>query len=440
MPSMGSDLNANSAAKRGTIGQHKLISAEFIRPFVLVTFLFFLWGVPNNLNDVLIRQFMKSFEITRFKAGLIQSVFYMGYFLFSMPAALLMRKYGYKMGLVTGLVLYGTGALLFWPAALMGEYGYFLFALFVIASGLSFLETGANPFMTQLGDPASAARRLNFAQAFNPFGAIAGALGGTIFIFSGIELTRTQVEVMKAAGTYTGYLRHETLRVVAPYIVLGCIALAWAFLIWRTRFPAIGGEGSTTQNKGSFRTLFRHRHFILAVLAQFFYVGAQVGTWSYFIQYVQDYTHQPEKFAGYLLTGTLVAFGVGRFSSTYLMQFIAPNKLMGLFAVVNIALVGVGVALPGWVGMWSVLLTSFFMSLMFPTIFALGLKDLGPDTKLGGSMIVMGIVGGAVLTPVMGLIATHSMALAMLIPLACYVFIAYFSFIGSRVRGAQYAV
>jgi FHS family L-fucose permease-like MFS transporter len=159
-----------------------------------------------------------------------------------------------------------------------------------------------------------------------------------------------------------------------------------------------------------------------------------VGTWSYFIQYVQDYTHQPEKLAGYFLSGTLVAFGLGRFSATYLMQFVRPNVLMGAYALTNMFLVGVGVACPGWIGLWSIFLTSFFMSLMFPTIFALGLKELGSNTKLGGSMIVMGIVGGAVFTPIMGLIAIHSMARAMLVPLCCYVFIAYFAFIGSKVR------
>jgi len=413
---------------------HKLVPARYVLPFALVTALFFLWGIPNNLNDVLIRQFMKSLEISRFKAGLLQSAFYMGYFLLSMPAALLMRKYTYKAGLVTGLLLYSVGTFLFWPAAISGRYGFFLFALFVIAGGLAFLETGANPFIAQLGDPGTSERRLNFSQAFNPFGAITGALVGSVFIFSGIELNGQQTAAMKLAGTYDAYLRHETMRVVTPYIVLACVTLAWALLMWRTPFPAVGAEQAKGGAKGSFRTLVRHRHFVLAVVAQFFYVGAQVGTWSYFIQYVQDYTRQPEKFAGYLLSATLAVFGVGRFASTYWMKYVRPNVLMGVFALINVALAGIGVALPGWVGLWSVFLTSFFMSLMFPTIFALGLKELGPDTKLGGSLIVMGIVGGAVLTPAMGLIGTRSMALAMLIPLACYAVIAHFSFIGSKVR------
>lgn len=414
-----------------------LFPAGQLVPFVLVTVLFFLWGIPNNLNDVLIRHFMKSFAITRFQAGLVQSAFYMGYFLLAMPAAFLMRRAGYKAGFVIGLVLFGAGAFLFWPAALAGSYGFFLFALFVIASGLSFLETASNPFIAQLGDPDSSERRLNFSQAFNPLGAISGALIGTVFIFSGVELTPQQIAAQQAAHTYQAYLRTETLRVVKPYLVIGAIALIWAVLILRTKFPAIQSEHENQSgDHGHLRDLFRYPHFLFAVVAQFFYVGAQVGTWSYFITYVQDYAHQSEKVAGYFLAGTLVAFGVGRFASAWLMRYINPSKLMGGYCVANIILVALAVLMPGWLGIWCVFLTSFFMSLMFPTIFALGLKGLGPNTKLGGSLLVMAIVGGAVLTPVMGLISekTHSLALAYSVPLLAYLIIALYSFWGSRPR------
>jgi FHS family L-fucose permease-like MFS transporter len=426
------------ASHRGAAGTHKLILPGYTLPFVLVTALFFFWGIPNNLNDILIKQFMKSFEISRFQAGFLQSAFYMGYFLLSMPAALIMKKYSYKTGLVIGLFLYSAGTFLFWPAAIVGQYGFFLFALFVIASGLAFLETGANPFVAVLGDPESSERRLNFSQAFNPLGAVSGVLIGTIFILSGVELTPDQVTAMKAAGQYEGYLRHETMRVVTPYLVLGSIVFIWALLILKTKFPTAADEIHDEANagKGRFRDLFHHRHFILGVVAQFFYVGAQVGTWSYFIQYVQDYTGQPEKVAGYFLTGTLVAFGIGRFSATYLMNFVSPGKLMGLYGIINMALVLVGALRPGWIGVWAVFLTSFFMSLMFPTIFALGIKKLGPNTKLGGSMIVMAIIGGAVFTPIMGLVfeVTRSMATAMLVPFVCYVVITHYAFVGSKVR------
>lgn len=419
-----------------------LFPAGQLVPFFLVTALFFLWGVPNNLNDVLIRQFMKSFALNRLQAGLVQSAFYMGYFVLAMPAALIMRKLGYKAGFIIGLLLFGLGTFLFWPAAIIGKYGFFLLALFVIASGLSFLETASNPFIAQLGDPASSERRLNFSQAFNPLGSISGVLIGTTFIFSGVELDASQIASLKARHLYDAYLQSETLRVVKPYLVLGAIALFWAILIWRTRFPSIQTEQeSSAEDHGRFRDLLHYPHFLLAVVAQFMYVGAQVGTWSFFIQYVQDYTHQPEKVAGYFLTGTLMAFGVGRFTSAYLMQFIAPTKLLGTYAVVNIALVGFGVLKPGWAGLWAVFLTSFFMSLMFPTIFALGLKRLGPNTKIGGSLLVMAIVGGAVLTPIMGLIAEsrHSIATAYLVPLVAYVFVAFYAFAGARARDPEVA-
>jgi FHS family L-fucose permease-like MFS transporter len=303
---------------------------------------------------------------------------------------------------------------------------------------LSFLETGANPFISVLGETPTSEQRLNLAQAFNPLGCIAGVVVGTIFIFSGIELNPAQVATLKTAGTYQAYLQHETLRVVTPYLVLGCIVFVFAVVIMSTKFPKIAEESESAGDapKGGFRELLKYPHFVQGVLAQFFYIGAQVGTWSYFITYVQDYTHLPEKTAGYFLTGTLVVFTIGRFLATYLMKFIEPSKLMGFYSLINIVLVAIGVLLPGWIGLWAVFLTSFFMSLMFPTIFALGLKGLGPNTKIGGSLIVMAVIGGAIFTPIMGRIfeATHSMATAMIVPLICYSFITYYAFVGSKSR------
>jgi FHS family L-fucose permease-like MFS transporter len=409
-----------------------------ILPFILVTALFMFWGIAVNLNDVLIKQFMKSFEISRLAAGFVQTFFFFGYFALAMPAAFVMKKYNYKTGLVIGLFLYATGTFLFWPAAIIGKYLFFLLALFVIASGLSFLETGANPFIATIGDPRTSEQRLNFSQSFNPLGAIIGVLIGTVFIFSGIEHSETEIAALKAAGEYDAYLQSEIMRLVKPYIFIGVVMIIWAFILMRTRFPKLVDEKNNAgeMEKGQFRDLFKYPHFIQGVIAQFFYVGAQVGTWSFYIQYIQDYTGEPEKVAGYFLTGSLVAFGVGRFTATYLMKFIRPHTLMGIYGMINIILVGIGVLFPGWIGLWAVFFTSFFMSLMFPTIFALGIKELGPNTKLGGSMIIMAIIGGAALTPIMGLISdrTGSMALAMLVPLVCYVFITYYSFIGSKIK------
>lgn len=422
--------------KSGQDDSTPLFPRHGMTAFLLVTGLFFLWGIPNNLNDVLIRQFMKSFEITRLQAGLVQSAFYTGYFLFSVPAAMVMRRYGYKSGLLTGLLLYSVGTFLFLPAAHARSYALFLLALFVIASGLGFLETGSNPLIAQMGEPESAVRRLNFSQAFNPLGAITGVLIGTLFIFSGVELKPADILRLKAAGTYDAYLQHETMRVIAPYLVLGVVVLIWAFLIWRTPFPALAGSPDADRDEphGRYSELLRYPHFLLAVLAQFCYIGAQVGTWSYFIQYVQDYTHMPERIAGYFLTGTLAGFGVGRFGSSFWMKRVHPHILMGLFAAANVILVAIGIAFPGWIGLWAIFLTSFFMSIMFPTIFALGLRGLGHNTKAGASLLVMAIIGGAVFTPLIGLVfqASHSMAVAMTVPLLCYVCVALYAFWGSQ--------
>ena len=409
----------------------------YLLPFIMVTILFFMWGIPNNLNGVLIKQFMKSMEISRFQAGLIQSAFYMGYFVLAVPAGILMRRYSYKTGIVSGLLLYSLGCMLFWPAAIIGKYGFFLFALFVIASGLAFLETGANPFIAMMGSPGSSEQRLNFSQAFNPIGSVTGVLLGTIFIFSGIEPGHAEIASMKLSGQYGSFLQNETMRVVKPYIGLAIFALIWAILMMKVKFPKFDTELiSDKEAKGSFRDLLHFPNFWKGVLAQFFYVGAQVGTWSYFIPYVQDYTGQPEKVAGYFLTGTLVAFGVGRFSATWFMRYIRPNMLMGLYSSINVILVAFSILMPGWVGMWAIFLTSFFMSLMYPTIFATSIKGLGENTKIGGSVLVMAIIGGALCTPLMGYIAekTDSMALAMTVPLAAYLYVVWYSFRGSVVK------
>jgi len=421
--------------------QHKIVSKETLLPFVLVTALFFLWALPNNLNDILIPQFMKSFELSRLQAGLVQSAFYLGYFLLAMPAALIMDKYNYKTGLIIGLLLFATGCFLFWPAASAGIYGFFLFALFVIASGLAFLETGSNSFIAVLGDPSTSEHRLNFSQSFNPLGSMTGVLIGTVFIFSGTELSNSQIDVMKQAGTYKPYLHDEIMRVGPPYLVIGSIILLLAFLIWKTKFPVEKKTSNSNGNdKGKLSALIHYPHFLKGIAAQFFYVGAQVGTWSFMIAYLKDYMQKSEKDAGAMLFISLLSFGIGRFVATAIMKRFEPKKLMGAYSIMNVALCATAIFFPGFIGGWALVATSFFMSLMFPTIFALGVKGLGPNTKLGGSMIIMAIIGGAVWTPIMGLISdkTHSMALAMSIPLISYLFIIYYSYLGSKPSGPLY--
>jgi FHS family L-fucose permease-like MFS transporter len=421
--------------------QHKFTTRENLIPFMLVTALFLFWGIPSNSNDILIKQFMKCFELNRLQAGLVQSAYYIGYFIISIPAAMLMRRFSYKVGIVTGLLFFSLGTFMFYPAAHSNHFIYFLLSLFVIATGCGFLETGANPFIARLGDPASSERRLNFSQAFNPIGAVLAVVIGRAFILSGIEPDAKEIASMKLQGIYQQFLERETMRVVTPYMVLGAVVLIWAILIMFTRFPKSAEEKAESGNKskGAFKELLKYPHFVKGVMAQFFYVGAQVCTWSYYIQYVQDYTHQPEKFAAGFLVGTLVAFLVGRFSAAWIMKYIQPGRLMGIYAVINIILVAIGILFPGWIGVWTIFFTSFFMSVMFPTIFALGIKGLGQNTKIGSSFLVMAIIGGAVFTPIMGwiFVITKSMAISMIVPLACYVFISYYAFLGSKPKTLQ---
>jgi len=381
-----------------------------------------------------VQQFKKSFELNVIQAQLVQTAVFLAYFVMAMPAALLMRRFGYKMGLVVGLVTFAIGTLMFWPAAVIGQYTPFLIALFVVGSGSSILETAANPLIAQFGDPATSERRLNFSQAFNPPGTITGALFGTWFIFSGIEKNPAEIASMKAQGTYAAYLHGEILRVVPTYVALGVVVLVLAIFIGRARFPASIDANETGEiappRSGVYGRLLRNPGLMWAVAAQFFYVGAQISTWSSLIFYLKAYTPMTDKAAGYFLTGSLVALAVGRIVSTPLMKFISPAKMIGLYAVLNILLLAVGIVHPGIVGASAILFTSFFMSVMFPTIFALGVKGLGDDTKLGGSFLVMAILGGAIFPPLLGWIAceTGSLALGYLLPAGGYIVVALYAF------------
>jgi FHS family L-fucose permease-like MFS transporter len=306
--------------------------------------------------------------------------------------------------------------------------------LFVVGCGSATLETAANPFIAQFGSPATSAQRLNFSQAFNPPGTITGVLVGTFFIFSGVELSAARAGQMKAAGTYAAYLHTEIMRVVPTYVVLGCLVLLWAVWIAFTKFPVIESEHERSGDKGSFAELLRYPHLWLAVVAQFCYCGAQVSTWSAFIPYVKQYTVATERTAALFLTGNLIALAIGRFVSTGLMRWFSPAKMTGTYALINIALLAVGIVHPGMVGAWAILATSFFMSIMFPTIFALGVHGLGPNTKIGGSVIVMSVVGAGIIPPLLGYIAkqTGSYAEGYSVALLAYFVVAAYGFFGSR--------
>ena len=297
-------------------------SASLLLPLILIISLFFLWGMANNLNDILITQFKKVFTLSDFKAGLVQSAFYTGYFVFSIPAALWMKRFGYKAAVVFGLLLYAFGAFLFYPAAAQREYALFLGALFVIASGLAFLETSANPLIVAMGDPATAERRLNFAQSFNPFGCIAGIVIGREFILSGHEPTVEELGAMSAVQLEQFY-QFESQAVQGPYLAIGCLVLLWALLVFIVKFPRIDKDEAAADGLGSwadYQTLLRKGEFMFGVAAQFFYVGAQVCIWSFLIRYGQEAVPGTgEKTLASYLMGSLVVFMVGRFVATALM-------------------------------------------------------------------------------------------------------------------------
>jgi len=399
--------------------------------FTMVTVLFFLWGMSNNLTDILVQQFKKSFELSTFSAQLVSTANFTGYFCMAIPAALLMRRWGYKTGMVLGLCLFGVGMVLFWPAAVSGKYVPFLIALFAVGCGASVLETAANPFMAQFGPPPTSERRLNFAQAFNPPGTILGVWIGREYIFSGVELTPAQIAEMKANGTYAGYLHTEIMRVVPTYIALGSVVLLFAFALSRMRFPNIQSEHEgQSGGHGSFRGLLHHRQLWFAVGANVLNVGGQICMWSNIIFYMKQYTIVSEKTAANYIIYSLLAMLAGRFVSTPLMKYIAPSKLLGFYGAANVLLMAFAVSRPGWGGAYAIVAASFFLSIMFPTIFALGLKGLGEDTKLGGSMLVMAIVGGALFPLALGGIArsTGSMALGYIVPGLCFAGVSLYGF------------
>jgi MFS transporter, FHS family, L-fucose permease len=388
----------------------------------LVTGLFFLWGMANNLNDVLIAHFRNVFTLTDFQSGLIQSAFYLGYFCFAIPAALTMTRFGYKAGVITGLGLFGTGALLFWPAALAMSYPMFLFALFVLASGLAFLETAANPMVATLGPPEGAERRLNFAQSFNPLGSITGvALGASLILPA-------------TAGEGP-----ETVRnVLLPYSLIAGVVLLWAVLLARTPFPTVATEERSTHPLADFAALLRRPRYLAGVFAQFAYVGAQVGVWSYLIRYVGvALPDLGQRNAAWLLTFSLVLFMLGRFIGTALLTRVRGALLMLIFAAIDAILCKIGAFVGGRIGVAALVATSFFMSIQFPTIFVLSLRDLGPLTKSGSAMLVMAIIGGAAFTALMGLVSdSHSIATAMLVPAGCFVIVALFAMLHLRDRAS----
>jgi len=412
-----------------TAGGHFRGSTPLL-PLVLIVSLFFLWGVANNLNDVLVAQFKKAFTLSDFQAALVQSAFYLGYFIVALPAGAYMRRYGYKSAVVFGLCLYGAGALLFWPAAVYATYAMFLAALFVIACGLAFLETSANPYVTLLGPASSAAARLNLAQAFNPLGSIAGVLIGQHFIFTGVEHTSTELAAM-SAGARDAFMKSEAAAVKLPYLVIGLGVIAWAVVILLTRFPRVASrEEGPLALRGVLKRLLGDGRLLGAIAAQFFYVGAQVAVFSHMIRYTeQTMPGTTDKAAADFVTAGLVCFMVGRFAGAVLMKHLKASRVLALFALANVLLMAVAAFIPGRAGIYALVASSFFMSVMYPTIFALGVEGRDDDErKFASALLVMAIIGGAVLTAAMGVASDRvGIAHAMLVPAVCFIAIFLFA-------------
>ena len=410
-------------------------------PFALLCSLFFLWAVANNLNDILLPQFQQAFTLTNFQAGLIQSSFYFGYFLIPIPAGILMKKMSYKAGIITGLLLYAIGAALFWPAAEGMSYSLFLIGLFIIAAGLGCLETAANPFVTVLGPEESGHYRINLAQTFNSFGAIVAVVFGQGLILSHVPHQSDDVLKSMTPEQLGAYNHSLVLAVQSPYMIIVAVVLVVALLIALTKFPSIQSDSHDDSKEAgsvmaSISRLLRIRHWRWAVLAQFCYVGAQTACWSYLIRYaIEELPGTTPWFAANYLTATMVCFFIGRFSGTWLIRRYAPFKVLAIYAFVSMLLCIISAVMGGHLGLIALTLCSMFMSIQYPTIFSLGIKGLGQDTKYGSSIIVMTIVGGGIVTPIMGFVsdAAGNIPTAEIIPALCFAIIFIFAKFRSNV-------
>lgn len=439
---------------------------KYLLPFILVTSLFFLWSIGVNLNDVLIPHLKKAFDLTDFQSSFIQVAFFGGYFLAAFPAGRLMERIGYKKGILIGLLICSAGTLLFLPAASSRQYGFFLLALFVMSSGQSFLEVGANPYVTVLGPAESSERRLNFAQSFNSVGAVLILTLGSAFILSGVEHTAAQKAAMSPQQAQA-YIASEANMVKVPYLVITSIFLLVAALIYFAHLPEVTTRECVDAEEGSSDNLGRllaHPHLIRGVIAQFFYVGAQVGIGSFVIRFAKHtmpatldrmaawgsqflaghqgekasfVTHvipdSPEKMAALFLVAHQTGFMIGRFSGSWMMKRIQAARLLAIFGLGALLCVLIGIGASGLASVLAIVLVGFFNSIMFPTIFALSLKNLGGLTKRGSSLLVMSIIGGALIPAAMGKISDESnIQRAFVVPLICYLYVIYFALSGYR--------
>lgn len=390
---------------------------KFLLPLILVTSLFFLWGLAYGLLDVLNKHFQDSLNITKTRSTLLQAAYFGAYFLIAFPAAMFMNKYGYKKGIIAGLLLYAVGAFLFYPAAQQSSFNFFLIALFILASGLACLETAANPYVTVLGNPETSAFRLNLSQCFNGVGSFIGPIIAANLFFGN--------------NNVKGNL--DSVQFV--YIIIGVVVLLIAGLFVKTVLPEIKESTLVSHQAQDTKPLIKHSHFVNAVIAQFFYVAAQVGMAALFINYCTEADKSIDTTkAAYLLSVSLLLFTAGRFVGTALMRKIAPNRLLLVYSLINILLCAFVIWMKGWVSVYALMTIFFFASIMFPTIFALGVKDLGHHTKKGSSFIIMSIVGGALVPYLMGVLSEKATANAYIVPLFCFAVVAWFGWKGYKIK------
>ena len=387
---------------------------SYLFPFILITSLFLMWGLAHGLLDVLNKHFQEVFTMSKAQSGLVQFSTYIAYGLMSIPAGLFMKRFGYKKGIICGLALYGVGAFAFLPAALFHSATPFLVALFVVACGLCTLETAANPYSTVLGPEESSARRINLSQSFNGLGWVLGPLIGGQLILNAPE--------------------GDTTALASPYLILGSATVLIAALFLFTRLPEVKVSGGENEEAAVAKPIWQHRHFVLAVVAQFLYCAAQTGIFSFFINYVMELDDSIDKVQAsqQLSLGGMALFMIGRLSGSFIMAKFAAHKLLLFYAIMCAALMAVVIAQLGQVSLYALYLAFFFMSIMFPTIFALGVARMGGHTKKASSFIVMGVAGGAFAPMLMGYIGEQNMAVGFIVPLLCFLYIAFFGLKGYR--------
>ncbi|SFU90628.1 L-fucose:H+ symporter permease [Pseudoduganella namucuonensis] len=413
--------------------------------FVMITSLFFMWGFVHNLDPILIPHLRRSFSLSVLQSALVDSAVFIAYFLMALPAGLLIRRAGYKRTMIFGLMLFALGALLFIPAADTQRYSFFLGALFIIACGLTVLETAANPYISMLGRPDRAVQRLNLAQSFNGLAAtLAPIVGARLILVEGASDAQLQ---SMSDSVRQATLAAEAASVKGPYMAIALVIVVIAVIFYFLKLPALGAGGNEKASAvpvgEAIARALRKPGIRRAVIAQFFYVGAQVCVFSFFILYASHAAGLSQiAAADYLGWGCGLAFVTGRFAGTFLMKYIASARLLLIYALICTALSGVAMFVGGTASLAAVIGIAFFMSIMFPTIFALGIRDAGEDTEMGSSLIVMSIVGGAVLPLMFGYIsdATHNLQFGYAAPLLCFVVIAWFARAAAQEQGSQAAI